>query len=407
MRRPKTIAARVLSLLTVGVTVVLAGFLSAGTASAHGEDKQPPSLRTGTVQFYNVEFSKRNVSVGEDFTIKGEFYVSRQWAEAVADPTTAQLTVVEPGPVALVTDRRIGGEFLPESMKLAKGKTYSFEIDLVARRVGTWHMHPQIMVQGAGPLIGPGVDITIEPSAAGGDAVPANYVTLQNGERVDLETYNQGTVVVWHLLYIVPAVLFLVYWLAKPLVPRMARLQSGRSTPESLLTKRDIKVTVATAGVIFSVMVAGMVYSSVTWPDQIPLQVKRTATPVGTEAGNVVSVRSVASGRFTARQDELEFTVRFDNTGDERLELESFTTAGYMFDDRSASTDGTMRMSSPVTLAPGEQEEVTVTLVSKQWEDDELIPSEETNNRIGGLFMFSRPGDGVEIGEVSVPVIHE
>lgn len=405
MRHSKVLALRALRLLTATLAVLVGGFIGAGVANAHGEDVQPPVLRTGTIQFYNVAIAPTDVRVGEPFTITGDFYVSRQWAEAVTEPRVTQLTVVQPGPVALVKDRRIGGEFIPESMELTKGKSYSFEIDLVARRVGTWHLHPVIMNQGAGPLMGPGADVTIQPGAGGATTID-NKVTLLNGEQVNLETYNRGTAVVWHLLYIVPAVLFLVYWLSKPLVRRLAMVVSGQREPDDFLTKRDVKVTLGAAGVILAVMVAGLVYSFSAWPDQIPLQVKNTATPAGVQAGNLVSASPVGSAMFMSEQDEVKFTVRFDNTGRERLSLQAFSTAGFLFDAKAGNTtNGAMQVSEPVTLAPGQSKEVSVTLSSEVWAKHNLIPGRETGNRLGGIFMFARPGGGVEIAEVSLPVI--
>lgn len=404
MRLIRTLARRGLGLLLVLVVVGLSGFLGAGTAAAHGEDKQPPQLRTGTVQFYDVQFSKRNVTVGEKFTISGHFYVARKWAEAVADPETTQLTVVAPGPVVLVKDRQIGGDFIPESMRLERGKDYTFSMELVARRSGTWHVHPMIAVEGAGPLIGPGVDITINEAGAASFANFSNSTELRNGERVDLESYNRGTAIFWHLLYIVPAILFLAYWLSKPLMPRLVAIATGDREPEDYITKRDIKVTVIAGVVLMAVVGASFVYATAAWPNQIPLQTKQTASPAGEVAGDTVTIETLEPGRFVEAEDTVQFKVRLHNTGPEQIELREFTTANRVFTTRSDEGDGLLKVDGPATLGPGESQDVTLTLMSNAWAEDSLVPQAETSSNVGGIFIFTKQGGGTEIAEINTPV---
>ena len=175
----------------------------------------------------------------------------------VTDPDVTQLTVVAPGPTVLVKDRKISGQFISQSMRLEKGKSYPFEIVVEARRAGNWHLHPMLAVLGAGGLIGPGQEVHIAENPSG--APFTNDITLATGETVDLETYNSGDSVVWHLLYLIPAVLFLVYWFGKPLMPRLIALTSGRRTPGELVTKRDVKVSVALGLIVFGITAASMV----------------------------------------------------------------------------------------------------------------------------------------------------
>lgn len=404
MRPISELARRGLSLATVVVVAFLAAFLGTGTANAHGENVQPPTLRTSTVQFYDVEFSKRDVAVGDRFTISGNFFVSRRWAEAVVNPDMTQLTVVAPGPVVLVEDRRIGGKFMPQNMRLEKGKSYNFSMDLVARRPGTWHVHPMISVEGAGPLIGPGVDIAVAESGAASFANFSNPAELSNGERVDLESYNRDTAVLWHLLYIVPAVLFLLYWLRKPLMPRLVAIATGEREPDDYITKRDVKVTVLAGVVILAITGASFVYSQMAWPGQIPLQEKPTASPIGTVAGQTVTAEVLEPGRFSAGQDTVEFKVRLRNAGTETLDLSEFTTANTLFTARPGASSDTLKISGPSSLGPKETADVTLRLASKAWAQQNLVPERETTSDVGGILIFATPGGGTEIAEVNAPV---
>lgn len=163
-----------------------AGLLSPGKAWAHGERSQVPFLRTQTIAFWDVGFSRTRLEVGERLEVTGKFRLMENWPQALPEPTTAFLTVISPGPVFLMKDRIIDGRFVPQSISPQKGRVHEFRMDLLARRAGRWHIHPSLAVKKAGPLIGPGRWIEVEE----GSRPFRNVVALENGEKANLENHN-------------------------------------------------------------------------------------------------------------------------------------------------------------------------------------------------------------------------
>ncbi len=170
--------------VVAGVAVVL-GLLVVWVprTAAHGEAAQDAFIRTRTVAFYDVQFSGTEIQRGEAVVITGKFFMLKDWPTGVDKPGLAFLTAAMPGPVMLVQERWINGVFTPGSVTLRQGEEYDFKLILQGRREGRYHVHPMVAVQGVGPLLGPGVWITI----AGGGAV-ANPLMLRNGETINLET---------------------------------------------------------------------------------------------------------------------------------------------------------------------------------------------------------------------------
>ena len=367
----------------------------AAPALAHGERSQQAFLRTQTITFFGVHFSTTHVSVGDRLSISGYFYVDRAWPVSLPDPNVAELTIAAPGAVVLVMDRRIGGEFVPETIKLQKGLTYTFAIELRARVAGRFHLHPTIMEKGAGPLIGPGEWIRIDPQRGGGAFT--NWVTLTNGKRVNLESYNTSTNVYWHLLYLIPALLMLGYWLRKPLVQRLALTTTKGVGTEELITRRDVRFTAAVGALAVILVGASALYANATWHG-IPLQI-RDATPPGQPGGQQLTAQALAPARFREATSTLEMTLQVRNNGPAQATLESFATGGLQFNPKMLSPVG------PLTLAPGQSKQVTIAFPSRQWNDQDLIPQHEVDTRIGGALLFSEPHQSVQLAEVIAPVV--
>lgn len=402
-RRPRRAHA-----IRVLATVAAIAFASLGCASpalAHGERSQVSFLRTRTITFYDVHFSTTSPRVGDRFSITGRFYARRAWPHSAPEPETAALTVATLGPVVLVKDRRIGGQFVPQSISLEKGRSYDFRIDLVARRAGFYHIHPLIALEGAGPLVGPGEWLTIGDAPGGGEF--HNELSLQSGERVDLETFNRGTVLTWHLIYLIPAALFLVYWLRKPIAQRLA---AGGVHAAELNTSRDLKFSGAIGALALILVGVGAAYAATTWPDTIPLQVRKS-NPPGQPVGEEVTARVVQAAHFVPARDELEVRVRLENRSREQLRLESFATGSgdVLFDPQGDphGRKGLLHSDAPAGLAPGKSEEVTLSLRSERWKKDNLIPGNEVDLSIGGLLIFRTPDESSRAAEVTIPILPE
>lgn len=389
-----------------GLAVAAASLLWSAPAKAHGERAQVSFLRTRTITFYDVRFSATRLAVGDRFSITGRFHVRRGWPQSVRDPETAALTVASLGPVVLVKNREIDGRFVPQSIALKKGHSYRFRIDLQARRSGFYHVHPMIALEGAGPLVGPGRWLRIAPAEGGGDF--RNEATLRSGERIDLETYNRDNALVWHMAFLIPAGLFLLYWLRKPLARRLA-LSSTGTPPEELITSRDLKFSGAFGALSLAVLVAGMAYALSEWPDTIPLQVRKS-TPPGEPVRPDVAASVVGQARFKD-PDEVMLRLRLENRGREPLRLESFDTGSgdvrFTRAGRRQGSEGLLRSQPAATLAPKQREEVRLTLISERWSEDNLVPENEVEVAIGALLVLRAPDDEIRPVELTIPVIPE
>ncbi|MGQ0481929.1 MAG: methane monooxygenase/ammonia monooxygenase subunit B [Pseudonocardia sp.] len=406
-RRASSHLRSLLRLLTVAVLVGIAGLTGATPAFAHGEDKQPPNLRTRTVHFYDMQFSNANLKVGDLFTMRGNMYISQQWPDGVVNPEVTQLTVVAPGPTVLVKDRKIAGQFISQSMRLERGQSYPFEITVQARRAGNWHLHPMVAVHGAGGLIGPGQEVQIAEDPTG--APFTNEVTLRNGETVDLETYNRNESLVWHLLYLIPALLFMAYWFSKPLMPRLIALVGGERTPDDLVTKRDVKVSVMLSVVVLAITAASMVYSYVKWPDTLPLQVQNVASPQGQVlTGSVSTSLPETRSTYFEATDTLEVALRVRNGGTAPIDLSYLEIGNLVFDaNPETQTDGELVADGPLTFAAGEERDIRLRLTGPGFHDDAVIPGSEVTSVIGGLLVFTDPSGARVLSELNMPVFKE
>ncbi|MBA3720738.1 MAG: monooxygenase, partial [Nocardioidaceae bacterium] len=173
-------------------------------------------MRSSTAVLYDVTFSDTEVAVGERFTVSGTVRIMRSWPEhTVGPPETGFLSVIAPGPVVAVERREMNGVVTPQAVYIEKGATYDFRLDLVARRAGSWHVHPSFAVEGVGTLVGRGEWVAI----ADGEYTPT--ATALDGGTIDLSTVGLGRVVTWHLLGAALAVGWLAYWLRRPLLARL------------------------------------------------------------------------------------------------------------------------------------------------------------------------------------------
>src|SRR5437879_3613965 len=138
------------------ISVLLAVVALVGTAlvaSAHGENAQEGFLRMETVAFSDVTFSKDTIKQGEPVTITGKATLLDTWPKTLGEPNTGFINVTAPGPVLLMQNRLVNGMASPDAIFVKKGNTYEFNLTLVGRQPGRWHVHPTFAVEGSGTLI--------------------------------------------------------------------------------------------------------------------------------------------------------------------------------------------------------------------------------------------------------------
>lgn len=374
---------RILFWFAATLSVVL---VTATPAHAHGEDAQEGFLRTQTVTFYDVRFSGGTptetgdiaMGTGDELTISGRFRILNSWPNQLAEPKTADLGVVVPGPQFIIKEKWVGGRIAPQAFYVEKGASYDFSIRLVARRQGRWHVHPRVSIEGAGTLLGPGQWVNTHSNGAF-----TNDVKLANGGVVNLEHYGLGNVGIWALLTLLVGGGWLLYWLApKPLLERAVWIRRGVAESE-LVSRTDKRVSLGFVGVTVVLLAGGYLWASSAHGGGLPLQVNRfRAEPV--KEANFVTMRTLG-GTFDSASDTLALDLELTNTSDAPVKLTEFSTSTVRFD--SAPT-GTMVVTPGGPLAPGETRQVHVS-IAKQFREHRLIEENSAQFRIAGLLFFT------------------
>lgn len=393
-----------LAVVLLGAALVMLGG-PAATASAHGEQTQEAFLRASSVLLYDVRFSATELNIGDELTITGRMRVMNSWPEhTIRPPEMGFLSIIAPGPVFGITDRRMNEQFVPQSVEIEKGQTFPFSITAIAREEGRWHVHPSFAVEGTGTLVGRGEWIEVGPGSYDNTAV------LASGDEVDLKTYGNATVWVWHSIAIVIALAWLVFWLRRPVIARLGYVAAGDT---KLNTTRDVVVGLSFAGLIFAVIIGGNIYAhSTARMDPMPLQVNRVK-PVAEEATAPLVKPRVTNVAYRVADDSLTMTVRVENTSKHAVRLsqlqvaeEALLPVGATDVPQGATKALTLSDDSPIK--PGETRELTVRIDTAKLKERNLLPLAEPQVKLTGL-MFFTDSEGnrqvSEVDEVTAPIL--
>lgn len=375
----------------------------AGPASAHGEGAQEAFIKTSTVAWQDVKWSTNSVQLGDPVTVTGKLTPLVSWPGKIVRPedTEAFLNVNAPGPVFIVTDRRVSGEFVPGRMHMVRGKTYEFSFTVKPRREGRWHLHPMIGFKTVGPIIGPGQYIKVE-----GGPKFVNDVELANGKSINLETYGRGNVLVWHLLALLPGAAFLVYWLIpRPLLYRAKVLNTGEDVEDELCGPRERRFGVYVAGATIGLLVIGNVYTNSKFPDTIPQQIRRH-TPVPLDLPVTLKAETVDIIRYSEAENKVVWNLKVTNDGESPAAIREFTTSTITFGVPGTGQEYSMVLPDEAPINPGETRAVQLVMADPVWEHHGLLALKEVQSSLSGLLIFENAGgerEAVEIvGEMAI-----
>jgi methane/ammonia monooxygenase subunit B len=401
-------------LAAIGFAILLMGVQN---AFAHGERAQEPYLRTRTMQFYDVNFSKTKVQVNEEFEITGKVRLMTDWPDAVSDPDVVYLSAVSPGPVVARVETWVNGKPARQSFsKLERGRDYEFRIVLKARSPGYWHVHPSLAVKGSGALVGPGQWIDV-----GGSASDFAYpiTTITNEKIDDLQTYALAYVGAWHGVWIGLAAFWLLFWLARPLLlPRWVALQKGRE--DVLISVTDIAVGLVLAVVVLGLAFGGYSYATSRYSYNVPLQSgTQRVDPLPVVPANA-AVRMIRAN-YDVPGRSMRLLVQIKNNGTEPLTIGELTTANIRFlnqasEAASASVNpqypkdlvarSGLKISDASPINPGESREVLLEATDAVWEVERLVSFlTDVDSKVGALLFFYSPKGERNIAEVSGPII--
>jgi len=400
-----------LSFVALLITVTAAMFY-APTASAHGEKSQAAFMRMRTIHWFDMNWSKDQVSINDTMTISGKFFVFAGWPETVDKPEVSFLNVGIPGPVFIRAGSWIGGQLVPRSVSLELGETYEFKVLLKARRPGDWHVHSMMNVQGGGPIIGPGKWVTI----SGSMSQFVNPITTLTGQTINLETYNLDNTYFWHAVWYGLGLAWVFYWARKPMfVPRSIAVEAGKA--DSLITSADKKVGLAFGVGTLAIVAATMASTNEKFPITTPLQagLLRGMKPIQLPAPTVSVKVDDATYRVPGRA--MQMTLTITNNGDSAVRLGEFNTAGVRFLDAAVAQDNTnypddllaeegLTVSDNSALAPGQSRTVQVTASDAAWEVYRLADLiYDPDSRFAGLLFFYDEAGNRQMVTVDAPLI--
>lgn len=332
--------------------------------------------------FFDVEFST-DTDVGEEMTLTGKVKVLEAWPEDnLGVPDVGQIGVTVAGPQLVLIDRKVNGQFAPGSIRIERGGVYEFEMTLVGRRPGEWHVHPMLAVAGSGSLVGPGQYVTVE----GTGVAFTNPVTLANGETVDLETVGLSRVITWAVIVFLIGAAWLVYWLGpKPLLSRAAWV--GTPAEANLITATDGRVANFFVVIVVLVLAGGFFFTQRAYPVTIPRQVHRFIPPPFELPESFVEAEALTAA-YDPATAKMTIDVEFSNIGTTPISVTQFSTAYLTFAVDPGEGEHLLTVDSSDPLAPGETTTATITMEDVVWEEEALMSLREAQLIIAGLLFF-------------------
>lgn len=380
-----------------GCVIALALFLfvPTGSASAHGELAQEPFLRQDTVAFLDVQFSTDRVEQGEALTITGKFKILETWPRELRQPDTAYLSVTVPGPVFVVTHREVGGQVMPMSFHVEKGRVYDFEITIVGRIPGTYHVHPALYIEGVSALLGPGKWVTVSPSPEG-FTFP---VKLVDGTTIpDLQSYKSWFILGFSGLTFLLGMAWMVYWtVPKPTVTRLAVTNlipsADWGSDFGLITRRDVRNVGIIAALAVLLIAAGWVYSAISYPNTIPLQVIRYDAPAEPSPPTLVEVKPLQA-RYERASQRLTLMTEVTNVSDSPVQLRRLAMANREFVLGTPQEEWQLPLEviPDAIINPGETKELTISIAGHFLEDERLIPIGQPRQAVASTLVFEGEG---------------
>lgn len=391
--------------------------IGAEVAFAHGERAQQAGLRMRTMNWFDINISPTDVKVNDVVTITGKFNPSVWWPDHMASiEEAAFLNIGVAGPAFVRIDSRVNGIPMIRSTQFELGKTYEFEIKIKARAPGSYHAHPVMSIEGAGPIIGPGT--WIEVGGSQDDFV--NTVETLTGETIDLETYGLTAIIWTHLFWLAVGIAWLAYWFRKTpvIMPRYNRItEEGEGKANELITMQDMVVSFVFFVFTLVAITGGYFWAQSEYPITTPLQTSKVDVPLLPDQEDVLDIKvNKATYRIPGRSFKLDLEVT--NHSDRTLRVGEFSTANIRFINKDV-LPGLTRVDKQDLIAPdglvveggsilpGQTKLITVYADDALWETYRLTSLiYDPDSRFAGmLFFFDENGERFhyEVGGAMLP----
>ncbi|SEQ84514.1 ammonia monooxygenase subunit B /particulate methane monooxygenase PmoB subunit apoprotein [Solimonas aquatica] len=402
----------------LGLSAVLGGGgdLLPAMVEAHGERATEPYIRTRTVHWYDMTWSKDSIAVNDTYTIKGKFRLFSDWPDAAARPELLYVSAYGPGAVLTRVESRLNGLPAQQSFRGGElGRDYEFEITMKGRVPGRWHVHTIVQVEGAGAIVGPGKWIEVTGSASD---YKQSLETMTGNKIDDLQTYKVADAQRYHLFLGAFALAWLLWWLRRPLIiPRWLAIQKGRS--DLLVRPIDDKVAAAMVGVMLLITVVGYHNATQAYPYTVPLRGGWTKIPTQPLPEEKVRV-DLTHAEYDVPGRSLRMRANITNTLDKPVRIGEFMTAELRFINKALPaavanvTPGYPQELLPGQglkvdndlLAPGETRSVYIEATDAVWEVERLVSFlSDVDSRIGGLVFFWDEKGERYVSELHGPIV--
>jgi methane/ammonia monooxygenase subunit B len=370
------------------------------SVSAHGEIAQEGFVRMEAVGWWDVRFSRSDLTQNDNMVISGTTKLLETWPSNMSNgnPEICYLTVVEPGARFVLVDRKINGMESPQSFFCSKGSVYNFSMTLRARDPGNWHVHPALAVKESGTLIGPGQYVNINSSPSG-FSFP---ITLLNGRSIDVESYGTWLVLGFSAITLVLGMWWLLYWTVPGGVKRtITRLRVANELPLNqdggpavgIITRRDHRHMAYITGAAVVLTGVGFFWASSHYSGNIPLQVQWVKPPAPPVQAQLATAQATDAIYDTA-SDTLKIETTVTNTAKSPVTVSAFRTGNLTFLNPIAGLphgdyEYQMKVSPEGTIEPGQTGKVTISLPGDVLRKQELLPLGQAQYVVAGVLELT------------------
>lgn len=415
-----TMTKRLAAVLVLGIASTLA---FASPASAHGEKSQEAFLRMRTVAWTDVQFvggqskdGETHVKQGENVVLKGVARLMDTWPDTLAAgaPEIGYINIATQGPAVMMLERTVNGVSAPGRLEIARGNYYAFEMKLMGRRPGRWHVHPSFAVKGAGTVLGPGQWINVERTS-GGFKSP---VTLYNGKTINMENYGLNMIWIFQVIGFLIGIGWMLWWtvpkfhrtVTNPAVTLQIPLNDD-GVAVGLNSKRDHRVVNVFAIGTAIFLLVGWIYQASAYPVKIPQQVVQFEPPK-TALDTAPKLAEVDARTATYDRDSRQMVIEVEakNISANPIQLQEFTTSTLTFKapGSSATAPGyylhDMKVSPSGAIAPGQTSKLTMTIDGNSLVEEHLVPTSESQLTVAGLLSFTDSAGGRSFAEIEEPL---
>ena len=423
---------RLAAVLLLGIASTL---MFASPASAHGEKSQEAFLRMRTVAWTDVQFvggqfrdGETYIKQGENVVLKGRARLMDTWPDTLAagSPEIGYINIATQGPAIMMLERTVNGVSTPGRIEVTRGNFYQFEMKMMGRRPGRWHVHPLYAVKGAGSVLGPGQWINVE-RASGGFTSP---VKLYNGDTINMENYGLNVVWIFQIVGFLIGIGWLLYWTAGKRNPDGSPkgILGGKRTVTNpavtlaiplnddgvavgLNSKRDHRVINMFAIATSIFLLVGWIYQASAYPVKIPQQVVQFAPPeTPLDSAPALAKVDPLLADYEPDSRALVFEVNVENISDSPIQLAEFTTSTLTFIPQGGSATApagyqhTAQVSPSGAIQPGQTQKLTLKIDGNSFVDEHLVPTSESQLTIAGLMVFKDSTGKESSNEIEEPL---